>query len=1519
MTKILSAIIILMLLSPTISQACLTSSFPNTLSGSCTMNDSSMIIYLDGVSTIQVFAQTSSDPPPLHIVTAASASHSYDLAHGNHTCQVKCLGPTGWYEMESGSAFIDRSATQTVPVAAYEEGTCGTAKITGSASFTPHNDPNQKHGTINIYIDGNLAKSYDCIGATTCSYSLEKLEMAQGLRSIMVKAADVLGPWNDSTIQFVQDWAPVIDTAKPIGPVSKCDTILTNVKFCHTNGTVRGTTTISSGYTQLYSGQCSQPMCIIELPIPAMASGKHTLWVRATNGIAAAARDDIHDFYLDEMPMLFIEPDSTNDLVEELEDSCQGRVKGDSNIAIGLFEGFSIHNNSMDQFKTKNVSCPGAVYKAQLGEGWSSSYGYGLFKNPNGSLVLKGGGIKAKTYAVSGSVYLSPTEDSTVLTKNSNGTYAITSRDGTVQSFNTAGNLTAITDRFGNSTTVSSISNHQQTVIDSNGKVVTFQYDNNDEKIQAISDPAGNVYSFGYDATTGSLTTVAAPAPSQGEARPTWQIQYDTSNLITQVTDPEGNVTKYGYDGNNKISSIVDPENFQKSFVYGTGNTSITDKNSGEWKFDYNTTTKMISAKTDPLGNKTTFAYGTNNKVSTVSRPVEGPAATPATKYVHNFQYDVNKNLVDDTGYAVHYTYDGNGNILTQTNDAITYHMGYTYDAANYDQVTSVTNYMDSPVTVTSYAYDTNGGYKRITITDPERVVTVVRRNSDGTVHDVTYGDGTVQTYAYNTNKTLQSVTGADAVKLEVSSYDNNQNPKTVKMYDKTGALKKTTNIDYDNLNRPKQQSVVGSQFNYSDQASYNKKNDTTLAIDAEGHPTSFVHNFRGQATTVTDALSKTTTLEYGANSSPAVGGVNQLTALTDANNNRSTWEYNVAGRLSKEVDALGNAIRYERYPSGLVWKVIKDTGGDIIATNTYNAMGKITGVTYLDGGWEAYTYYPGGQLLTAGNQNIAYTFEWFKNGALKKVTDSNGRTVDYNSYNGAGQRTLVTLLAGTADQKILNYTYGTSGNATGKPLTVSEAGVGTFTFGYDPLGRRNSLTYPNGIVGTYSFHPEQPDWLSGISYQGTLPITAVSYPTFDKAGNRTAKTVDSTALTYQYDAVYRLLNTFGGMSESFTYDDAGNRLTEAGQSYTIASANRLMSKPGKTYQYDYFGNTTTDGEWTYSWNSKNKLVQMSKSGMTVTFAYDPFGRRVSKTVVVGGVTTVHQYVHDDEDVVLEYVNGVLTSHSVHGPGIDEPLALVRSGGTGSGNYFYHADGLGSVLKLTDAAQNVVQSYGYDSFGKVTAVGSINQPYTYTGMEYDPETGKYFVRFRYYDADSGRFLSRDPLSFAAGDVVLTNYVGGNPVNYTDPWGLFGDGMKKGKLYLGHSDFYGSESVLEKTDRVGADKFNFVKEDHSWWSTPSMPWGIWRHFRSRDEVNPYLNIAIFSCDKDEFERLMHQGQDTFAHWDNGYHHTFNKKGKIGHVCDITQPDEFDVEPDWNRANEWTKQKVLIWDNICRGKK
>ena len=368
--------------------------------------------------------------------------------------------------------------------------------------------------------------------------------------------------------------------------------------------------------------------------------------------------------------------------------------------------------------------------------------------------------------------------------------------------------------------------------------------------------------------------------------------------------------------------------------------------------------------------------------------------------------------------------------------------------------------------------------------------------------------------------------------------------------------------------------------------------------------------------------------------------------------------------------------------------------------------------------------------------------------------------TVTY-TYDPAGNRATLKLNG----QLHVSYDYDDAGR-----LWHIYRGSKVFTFGYDGASRRTSLSYPNGVVTTYGY-----DTLSRLTNVttklGTTVIAASTY-THDDAGNRLTKTTESYSESYDYDPTYRLDTVTRDfvLTEDYGYDAVGNRLSSLNYpTWTYNDRNELQSFNGTSYTYDLNGNrvgkTDPSGSWTYGWNWEGQLLSVFPPTGAVAFRYETLGRRVWKNA---GATNQRAYTYDGEDILREtnWVTGA-TLTFIHGPGIDEPLAAEDQ----NGNFFYaHADGLGSVVKSTNANGQVITTKQYDAFGNIQ-IGASDGRYAFTGREWDPETGLYYYRARYYDQVAGRFLSEDPIGFLGG-VNFYTYVMNNPVNFVDPSGLY---------------------------------------------------------------------------------------------------------------------------------------------------
>ncbi|HWZ44716.1 MAG TPA: RHS repeat-associated core domain-containing protein [Candidatus Saccharimonadales bacterium] len=287
------------------------------------------------------------------------------------------------------------------------------------------------------------------------------------------------------------------------------------------------------------------------------------------------------------------------------------------------------------------------------------------------------------------------------------------------------------------------------------------------------------------------------------------------------------------------------------------------------------------------------------------------------------------------------------------------------------------------------------------------------------------------------------------------------------------------------------------------------------------------------------------------------------------------------------------------------------------------------------------------------------------------------------------------------------------------------------------------------------------------IVTQGVLPSLAGAITDPARSWTSNINDLNNVVSNVAYDNLYQLTGLTQGTSavESYTYDAVGNRLSAVGgTSYSYNASNELLGVGPESYTYDDNGNTLTkmdaSGTTAYAWDFENRLKSVTPpGGASVTFKYDPLGRRIQK----GGSI----FVYDGANLIQESDQaGNLVARYIQGPGIDQPLAVYR----GAASEFYDADGLGSITSLTTTSGAVNQSYIFDAFGNTSSTtGTFIQPFQYTGREWDAETGLYFYRARYYDPAIGRFLNEDQIGNDHGFNFYT-YVGNAPANFIDPAG-----------------------------------------------------------------------------------------------------------------------------------------------------
>src|SRR5258708_4642952 len=292
--------------------------------------------------------------------------------------------------------------------------------------------------------------------------------------------------------------------------------------------------------------------------------------------------------------------------------------------------------------------------------------------------------------------------------------------------------------------------------------------------------------------------------------------------------------------------------------------------------------------------------------------------------------------------------------------------------------------------------------------------------------------------------------------------------------------------------------------------------------------------------------------------------------------------------------------------------------------------------------------------------------------------------TMSY-AYDNAGNRVTFTDTKGGKTQY--------SRDALDRVISIQDSSTNTFGFSYDALGRRAALARPNGVTTSYVYDSVS-NLLSVLHKSPAGTIDGASY-TYDRFGKRTSESnqLNGGVSNFAYDAQYQLVGTTqgGNQVESYSYDLLGNRLTSQSDPFSYNPSNELTTTSSATYTYDNNGNTLTKtdsaGVTQYKWDFENRLTSVAlPSGATVSFQYDPFGRRIQKGTAA--------FLFDGASLVGETdASGNLTAQYSVSESIDEPLAAYR----GNLSVFYEAYGRGSVTSLTTVSGTISDTLAYDS------------------------------------------------------------------------------------------------------------------------------------------------------------------------------------------------------------------------------
>ncbi|QCR07125.1 DUF6531 domain-containing protein [Brenneria rubrifaciens] len=821
------------------------------------------------------------------------------------------------------------------------------------------------------------------------------------------------------------------------------------------------------------------------------------------------------------------------------------------------------------------------------------------------------------------------------------------------------------------------------------------------------------------------------------------RFEYDDDKLTSHYHSGFGGVVSYVRDARNNILLRRTPDG-------------------GETRFEWEN--NQLIAETDPLGNRTEYQRNEWGQATAITLP-DGA--------VHRYDYD-------DEGQLLAYT----------------------------DPLGSV------------WRYRRNTAGQVVEVNDPEGREWLHHYHASGKLATLTGPDGVAERYHYNTRGLLSGVERDNA-------------PAATFIYDDHDRLRER-HIAHD-------QGVQIRRWEYE-----GGREAPSRVIYEDGSETRFGYDEEGNLTGVTDALGQCYRFRYGAfdnllEATDPLGATiryhynaeAEFAGVTNSQGQDWRYEFDAGGRLSGERHYDGRAYRYGYDAAGRLTRRVAPDGSEL--RYGYDACGRVSEVTALkaDGETEGVTtlaYDMGGRLVNASNPDAVVEYAYNRAGQVvsERVNGEEIRSV----YDESGERSVVEgLLAGLQ----LSWSSGRlSGLGIGshQPLSFShtvsgEEGRRSNGAGFalrqewsaSGLLRRQALEGADGRVNDVlerRYQYDELDRLTGISdsHWGGQAFR------LNGAGQVTAERREEgrrrQARLFGYDSEQNLCEVARiAPGEALAVKDA---VAQWRSRYDAAG--RVVERGYAQYRYDACGRLAVKREsrpgfrpkeTRYEWDAQARLVRvLLPDGGRWRYRYDAFGRRISKTregqAELGQAVARVAYRWDGDQLVgqRQYLADGTAAREVqwvYEPGSFRPLAQVESKGERTRLHYIVTDVSGTARELCSeegrvlwrGEQGLWDGYREEKIAiplrRYPGDAANDEAYCelrYQGQIYDRETGLYYNRHRYYDAEGAQqYISPDPIGLLGGNRPQ-GYVH-NPLEWVDPFGL---------------DKKGAASQVQKNKAVG---------------------------------------------------------------------------------------------------------------------
>lgn len=1034
----------------------------------------------------------------------------------------------------------------------------------------------------------------------------------------------------------------------------------------------------------------------------------------------------------------------------------------------------------------------------QMGYNWTHSFEWVMTVADTHAEVFCFGGQGIQFQQVGGTWQLvNPEQYGYQLVTGAGNTYLFMDpRSKLIYTFAGAGatlGLSSIQDRNGNTITISQpVNGYTQQASDGLGRTFSLNYDARTGNLLSVSDQTGRTVSFAYG--SGNLTQLT---DANGKI---WNFAYTTSGgisgLMETTTMPRGNTPlSQTYDSSGRVSTQVDSRGNVTTFSYSPNSTTYTDP-LGAMNTDTNNAQSDLIEHTDPDNQAISITYDNNQRRTSVTDRL---GATITFTYHQPSGYVASE--TDAAGNTVSYTYTAqvSGGFTFYDRTQVQYPDGtatlFTHDANG--NVTSVT---DQAGKVWTLAYNPRG--QITSITDPAGRVLSYAYNADATVASETDTAGNVTTYSYDAAKRVSQMTFADGTTRSFT-YDNLDNIlSTVDEKGNTTAFAFNTNGRF--------HSVTDALGN-SGSVAYDNDEEISTATDRTGHTSSFTYDNNDLLSAITTPVGDTFNFQHDSH--------HRLSAVVDPLGDKFTFGYDkedvpisvtdpLSRTISLSLDPLGYPLGIET-PLGESYTLTRDQFERL--TSSTDPTGVATVMTYdqrglpsrlsVGGLTASYSRDASGIMISATDPNEN---TWLRNrdsaGRLESFVDplNRPRTYTYDQRNRfrtqqtpLGTVTFSYDAAGNLTQRLysdgtnLQYSYDKNDRVVSAPgLTLgydAEARITAsngLTIGRDADGRMTSLAYAPGKTVNYSYNPAGSlasitDWIGGsttFTYDAAQELVTITRP-------------NGVATHLTYDADGRIASITEDIGSSIIVNrDAAGRIKSENRSQpqvplpapgllplSVDAADQVTAAT-----YDAMGRVIAEGALyqTFTWDLASRVTSYSGSGVSENATYDGFGMRTSLSSQ-----------NATSDFVWNYATDLPSLAVVRSPAGDQRYYIYSPGGTPvyavdaatNARHFYHFDESGSTVELTDDAGAVTDAYGITPFGEtVTHTGATDNPFTWMGkfgVVQEGTTSLYYVRARYYDSVTAKFLSPDPIFIPSPqDINPYQYADNDPLNRTDPFG-----------------------------------------------------------------------------------------------------------------------------------------------------